>query len=272
MKILKYNIPYSNQNKNIRLIFTGCQHYGSHQFARKHFKRFLEQEMIENTYLILFGDIFDAIVASDIKRYDPVEIADPKEVLRSRQLNTALKNCEDDLSPYSNNILGIMQGNHEYQFAKRHNLCLTQLLCDKLGCENLGMSFLMRLLLRRNNLDRVRSVVLYGHHGYGASSTFGSSINKYYKKIQEFDADVFVFAHDHKSWNVKIPRVGINSVGKIYDKSILMLCAGTFKKALSDDHIPTWEELKGFGPNLLGGKIIEIVPNDKSGVNIECIL
>ena len=265
MIYLKKYIPYSDENKRIRLIFVGCQHYGSKQFSRNNFKKFLSEYLIDDqSYLFILGDLFDAIVSADLKRYNPEEID------KNKLINDNIQEAIEDLESYKSSILGICIGNHEYQYLRRYNLSLTQLVCERLNVQNLGISFLYRLFLRRNDIDRVRSIIIYGHHGYGGGSSFSASISKYMKKIEQFDADIYAFSHDHKSWHLKVPRIGINSAGKMCDKSIHLLCCGSFKENLLPDSI-SWEEIKGFGPILLGGKVIDIIPNRNSGVIIKCI-
>jgi UDP-2,3-diacylglucosamine pyrophosphatase LpxH len=267
-------LPYSDDNKTIKIVFTSCQHYGSNNFSRRRFKNFLSDNLQDqNSYLILLGDIFDAIVASDKKRYDYNLIDHTYLNKNERPINLALKDCISDLLPYKDRILGCCSGNHEWQFSKRYDFDITQLLCESLNCKNLGMSFLMKLILRRNgNKERTRSVNIYGHHGYGGSSTIGGSITKYERKSREFDADIYCFGHDHKSWDIKLPRVGINNNGKPYDRSVLILCCGTFKKSLSNDENTTWEESRGFSPSILGGKVVEITAISNGNVRIECVI
>jgi len=185
MRYLKYIVPYTDENKSVRIIFSSCQHYGSKQFSRRRFKNFLSEQLsFPQSYLILFGDTFDAIVSSDRKRYDSFEVDPRYHDKNERPLNLALKDCIEDITPYKERLIGCVLGNHEWQLAKRNDFSMTQMLCDSLGCINLGMSFLMKLILRRNGeTNRVRSVDIYGHHGYGGGGqTSGSSLTKYEKK------------------------------------------------------------------------------------------
>ena len=267
------DLPYTDTNKTIRLVFTSCQHFGSRGFHRNRFRQFLSEEMNHpQTYLILMGDIFDAIIPSDGKRFDPAEI-DPKYLQDnpSMMLNHAINDCISEIMPYKDQLLGIVTGNHEYQYLRRYGINLTQLMCDKFECRNLGMSFLMKVLLKnKHKAGKVRSFVIYGHHGFGGGSrTEGGGLTKYERTIKQYDADVYCFGHDHDTWSKKIPRLGINVNGGIVDKSLTMLCCGTFKKSLSDNEIPTWEESKGFGPKNLGGRVITVTVKSNSWLDIE---
>jgi hypothetical protein len=219
------------------------------------------------------GDTFDALIPADGKRFDPAEI-DPKYLQKnpSMMLNHALNDCESELAPYKHQILGMLMGNHEYQYLKRYSINLTQLICDRLECKNLGMSFLMKVLLKRNGLsERVRSFTIYGHHGFGGvSRTEGGGLTKYERVIKQFDADIYCFGHDHDTYRKTIPRLGVNTNGNVVDKTLTLLCCGTFKRSLSDNEIPTWEETKGFGPKNLGGMVVEVTIKTNSWLDIKC--
>jgi hypothetical protein len=271
---LRVDLPFTDENKTVRLVPTSCQHFGSRRFHQRRFKQFLTEQMtIPQSYLILMGDIFDAIIPADGKRYDPRDI-EPKYLLadQGQVLNMALNDAESVLRPYKDQIIGVMMGNHEYEFDRRYGLNLTQMLCERLNVRNLGMSFLMWLQLQRSDGQggQGRSVKIYGHHGYGGNAkTSGGSITKYERSFMDYNADIMLFGHDHKTWKYQRPRIDINSRGKIVDSPLTVVCCGTFKRSLSDNEVPTWEEKMGFGPQMLKGQTIEITVKTHGWVEIE---
>lgn len=269
---LRLDLPYTDENKTVRLVPTSCQHFGSKRFHKRRFRQFLiEQMAIPQTYLILMGDIFDAIIPADGKRFDPTDVdpgylADPNNIM-----GQALNDVEKELSPYKDKIIGILMGNHEYEYNRRYSLNLTEMICNRLGVRNLGMSFLMWLQLQRNgDSGRGRSIKIYGHHGYGGNArTSGGSITKYERAFMDYNADILLFGHDHKTWKYQRPRLDINSRGNIVDNPLTIVCCGTFKRSLSDGVIPTWEEKMGFGPQMLKGQAIEITAVSHGWVRVE---
>ncbi len=273
MKSLRVDLPYTDENKTIRIVPTSCQHFGSKRFHKRRFVDFLSEQMaVPQSYLILMGDVFDTIIPADNKRYDPSDIEPKYLVAKPGQIiNLALNEVTSVLYPYKDNIVGILTGNHEWEYMRRYGLNITQMLCDRLGCRNLGMSFLMWLQMRRNGENgKGRSLVVYGHHGYGGGSrTAGGGVTKYEKQIKAFDADLYLFGHDHDTWKMQIPRVGVNKQGNVTDKPVTIVCCGTFKRSLSDDEIPTWEEKMGFGPKMLKGQVVELTARTKGWIKIE---
>lgn len=272
MVTLRIDIPYTDANPTVRLVPTSCQHYGSKRFHKRRFKNFLaEQAAIPQTHFILMGDVFDAIIPADGKRFDPVDL-DPRYLSEpGNTINFAIRDVAADLEPYKDKILGILMGNHEYEYNRRYGFNLTDVLCERLGVRNLGMSFFAWLQLRCNGENgRGRSVRLYGHHGYGGNSkTSGGSITKYERSFMDYNADILVFGHDHKTWKYQRPRLSVNSKGNLVDSPLTIVCCGTFKRSLSDDALPTWEEKMGFGPQMLKGQTIAITVDSHAWVKIE---
>ena len=269
----KIELPYTDENKTVRIIFSSCQHFGSSQFSRRHFLNFIREELAKpQSYLILMGDTFDAVVNADFKRFT-VSCIDPKYLLKGPDqfINLALIDAADMLEPYKDKIIGGMMGNHEYEFLKRYNINLTAMFCERLGIRNLGMCFLMRLLLKRDGANnRVRSVKIFAHHGYGGSGrTAGARMTKYEKEIKKFPADIYAFGHDHESETKKMARLDVNSKGRIYDRPYMLVVVGSFKKSLSDNEIPTWEETRLLGPNILNGAIVELTVDSDNWVKLQ---
>jgi len=275
MKLAYRILPYKVADP-IRLVAVGDFHLGSGAFHRRRFTRFMEyQASLPYTHFIIMGDIFDALVVNDSKRFRLSGI--DRRYLNAENPDRFLDMQVDDgvelLEPYKKNILGILRGNHEDQILKRYNTDMVDQLCTRLGSRelDLGYSSLVYLSLRRetssgtDNRGGSRALKLYLHHGFGGGSrTEGGAITTYARFIMYYDADIYLVAHSHQLWSKKIARIGITQHGEWEDRTIILANTGTFKKSLVEGTPPTWEETMGFNPRLLGGIVVEIKMDRKN--------
>jgi len=217
------------------------------------FKKFLADK--ENCYYIGVGDIMDDIIAID-KRYAKSQDDTEGDDIIDQQIEKAYSL----LSPYKEKIIGLGEGNHERTIAGKNGTNPIKRLCKELGCEYLGYSFLVRLVFHENNA-RFRHVIIYGNHGWGGGSrTEGGSLTKYAKTIGYYDADIYLFGHDHTLVTKPSPRLSLVGEKLIAKDRHICIC-GTFLKTVSVDENPTWAETRGFNPARIGGVTISIKPN-----------
>lgn len=170
-----------------------------------------------------------------------------------------------------------MMGNHEWKILERTGTDPTKRICEKLGVKNLGYQCLIHLTLRPDGLSEgryggSRTVKLFAHHGWGGGTrTRGGDMTKVSRKPGEYIADIYIFAHSHQSWSDPETRLDVTSKGKPISRDCLIINPGTFKKGLSPGTIPTYEERQGYGPQRLGGRVIEIEVDTHKWVNLRAI-
>jgi len=256
LKIIEYEPAFP-----VRLVVFGDTHAGHKEFYREGFQRFLKSHAAySNTWLLGMGDQLESIAPADVRRFQVSQMAAPIDDI----LDYQIEDFASLLDAYQGRILGLVMGNHEYAIAKRYGTNPHCRLCKALNTDDLGMSFLMRLVLKRKSangkhLGSSRSVIIYGHHGWGGGSrTEGGNVTKYSRTIEHFLADVFLFGHTHDYWVKKKPRISVDAKGNVQHRDVLFANAGTFKRTLSASTMPTWEESRGLPPRLLGGLVIEI--------------
>ena len=88
-------------NKPLKLAGFSDLHGDSPQCDRKRFVKDLDTCVAEGRLIFLVGDLFDAIIHSDRKRFVPSTNEDNSD----NQLNKKLDILFDILKPYANNIL-----------------------------------------------------------------------------------------------------------------------------------------------------------------------
>ncbi|TRZ44519.1 hypothetical protein D4S03_11990, partial [bacterium] len=171
MRYLSRNIEYE-YNQPIRLVLFSDTHLGSPYFARRHFIKFITGAMDHpNAWLIGIGDQIDAIVPADVKRFQISAI--DKKYLTSDNPDEVLDAQAADfvsiMEPFKNRLLGLIEGNHEESIRKRYGMNPhRRLICEPLGCENLGRSCLYLLKFQQktgNGTTRTRSLTVFAHHG-----------------------------------------------------------------------------------------------------------
>jgi hypothetical protein len=255
-------IPYNSFNDIIKLKPIADIHFGHRACDVKEFQRFLEDGDDEFTYFVGLGDLLDAIIIQD-RRYRKVTDATEGEAIIDEQIDM----CYDMLSPYRDRIIGLGDGNHERVLTLKCGTNPIERLCDKLGCEYLGYSWLLRLLLTKGGHSG-RQVVVRGHHGWGGGSrTQGADLTKYAKDLQYWQADIFLYGHVHRCQSDKVPRIGLVGNRMVSKPKHLGIC-GTFQKTYTNVPASTWSEEKGYPPVEVGSLVVNIKPSSKKWCKI----
>jgi hypothetical protein len=217
-------------------------------------RRFIDED--PETYFIGNGDLIDAVIASDLKRYRKSSDGTTGDDIVDQQIMTVV----DILIPHKERIIGLGCGNHEDEITKRCGTNPMARICDALGVKFLGYDWLLKIVMSENNA-RGRSVVFRGHHGWGGGCrSEGGEITKYSRDMAYWDADVFIYGHGHKLDTHRFPRLGISG-NKLISKPKIMCLCGSFLKTFSSGVDPSYSEKKGFPPLEMGGLTIKITPD-----------
>jgi len=211
----------------------------------------------KQTFFIGLGDFMDNIIVSDTKRYRKVSDAIESEDI----IGESVTFWADLLRPFKKQIIGLGIGNHEDNIIKRCSINPMKMLCDILGVSYLGYSFLVRLILSENG-GRGRTIIIRGHHGWGAGGrTLGGELTKYSYDLARFDADIALYGHTHRLQADTLPRLAIVGDKLVSKEKHLILC-GTFLKTYSEGTDATYAEAMGLPPCKIGGPTIFLRPGD----------
>lgn len=196
----------------------------------------------------------DSIIVND-KRYTKSMDTTSGEEIIDEQIQQAY----DILEPYKDKLIGLGEGNHERSLTNMCNTNPVRRLCEKLGCEYLGYTWMCSIALREVD-GRGRTVVIYGNHGWGGGTrTEGGDLTKYAKIMSAYESDIYLFGHTHGLMAKRSPRLSIAGKKLIAKDRYICIC-GTFMKTISPDETPSWSETKGFNPARIGGITINIKP------------
>ena len=106
------------------------------------------------------------------------------------------------------------------------------------------------------------------HHGWGGGTrSDGGNINKYMRTLARYDYDIGIFGHTHQGWTITTPRISSESKGlyrRLTQKKQITGNVPSFLKTLSDDENPTYSEIKGYFPVLMGWIEIQIEPRENN--------
>ena len=254
MIVHSFSIPYEyGQTITLKPLFD--VHYGNKYCDTYKLRDYL-QERDERTYLIGGGDLIDAVIVKDTKRYMKATDAMESDAIIDEQIDGLYKYLE----PYKGKIIGLGSGNHEDTILKHCSTSPIRRLAEKLETTPLGMAWFCKLSLRESD-GRGRTLVIFGHHGWGAGCrTAGGSITKYTNASSFWDADIFLFGHDHQRKADRIERISLSGNKMITKPRYIFLC-GTFLKTYSNTDVATYSEAKGYPPVSLGGLNISCKPN-----------
>jgi UDP-2,3-diacylglucosamine pyrophosphatase LpxH len=222
-------------------------------------------------YTIAGGDMVDAILRQDMRRYmhgcANQEITDALD----DALNISVRQAVKKLKPLADKgkLLGCMAGNHEVAVQKHHSFNISREICDRLDVPFLGYSCFYRLTLKKKKHGAKFGWVIYLHHGFGGGRKKGSSINNLIDLAIKFQADCYIMGHDHKKITTKEEQFKITHSGapKIVTREKVFVRAGTFLKSYLDGGRTTYSEQAGYPPtstgavNNLGGLIAKFSPN-----------
>jgi hypothetical protein len=150
-------------------------HFGARDFKVKILRDDLDAAREHGDRVYINGDVFDAILWTDKKRFVP-DVMPDKLAGSSAVLNDVLDMATDILSPYADLIWGVGVGNHEISVEKYHSVDLVALLIERLAARaghpvyymNVGGVISTRFV-RANSGKSAMTHNLFYHHGTGAS-------------------------------------------------------------------------------------------------------
>ena len=249
-------------DKKLRIIPFSDLHLTANASAEKKFNKLVQWILSKpDTYAIGLGDYADAVVRQDIKRYaagvtKPELMSSLDSLLNANRdyVIKALKPLAD-----AGRLLGLAEGNHEESIKKHHSYDILRDVCNTLNVPYLGYSFLYRLTVRKKSRDTQKNVVIYGHHGFGASRKGGAAMNRREDILCKYDADIVLMGHDHHKFGRRLIRISMTGHGKprLVHKPVIIAATGSFLKTCIEGET-TYAEKAGYPPNDLGVIRIDI--------------
>jgi len=267
MRLLDVTTKQAKRAEPVHLFVLGDVHVGNRNADLDHFKRDVEAiRKTPNAYVILMGDLVDAIAISD-KRFDRREI-DPQFHGWIDQLPQAeVRWICDALKPIKDRILCVLTGNHEEtvrDVTTRVGVAYDPHyeICKYLGAKSLDYCGFVRwkIVAKDNGKASAASsgghgdtITIYATHGHGSGQTAGSHALAITRLMDGFEADLTFFAHRHQRFVWQRVRLAIARRGKLgmIERKTVGCMPGSYLKTATPGH-PGYAARKGLHPTPIG--------------------
>ena len=219
------------------------------------------------------GDIFEAIVPQDSKRFRAGELHRRLQG-RTDILNASLDWGLELLGPFRKRIDFIGCGNHDTALEKHHSVDLVMMLCDALGVPYGGYTGFADYRFRDSSRHTQRFVEFY-HHGHGGGGSLSSAINEFDKKNVFVDADLIWIGHRHHSIATRMRRIScpLGGIDPKY-KDTRFLMTGAYMQAWRGNRGKTrqssYPEDAGLRPQAIGGARV-VLDVSQAGISVETV-
>lgn len=231
-----FTLDYSKQKKFYFALFSDL-HLEADDCDTELCKSDFEEAMSFDARIHINGDLIDAILPSDAKRY--TRGTDSGDV--DYKLNAVTEYAYEFLKPYVNNIDSISPGNHEESVLKYHHydvvrgvITLLNMIRDRSlpPIHQGGYKGFLRYRFNFGKNGRVRDITIFRHHGKGGSSAITKGMIDFSRVIPYYEADVYWIGHLHTNITDNgIRRARVNQAGDIVIDNKLAIFTAGYKKA-----------------------------------------
>lgn len=228
MQLLHKEIDVSSRSEIFNLYPIGDAHVGAFNFASKKFKKYVQRiREDDNALWIGGGDILDAVILQDQKRFDPDNLpawmlsGSPDKVRRKIKdiLKAQMDYAEELLEPIKHKCIGYIEGNHEFSISHYHNRDVTAEMASRLGTVELTDCAFIRFRFKRNS--GTSTVRLFICHGHGGGRSAGAEPTHLTRLAQERDCEIIFRGHSHIFHIMPpIPRLTIPTCGELPEHAI----------------------------------------------------
>ncbi len=156
-----------------------------------------EWKKIKNALFIGLGDYTDFLSTSERQCVGRGDLHDSTKTSLDNLAKRRIKELAEELSFMKGRIIGLVNGNHYYQF--ENGMTGDHMLAELLGCKFLGVASFVRLSFELGQNTRKRTAIdLFCHHGAGSGQKPHTSLGAVARMAEWADADIVLQGHDHK--------------------------------------------------------------------------
>lgn len=276
MKAFEFTTPLK-ANLPVKLGLFSDIHFDSPDCDKITLKQHLDYCLNDGRYILVNGDLFDAILLGDKKRAVPhlVEKQD-------NQLNVKIDEMAHFLTPYKDQILFIGRGNHCESIMKYNGLDVLQMLTTLLNAGSKHKiqygnyaNFLRFSWVDNKNTPHLRYDI-FAHHGAGGSAPVTKGMIDFSRLSKGVNADLIWVGHKHQSIvDYSDPIMYVDSFGNVVLKNRQLIQTPSYQKGRTIDYNVNFAErfyshtaLSGFGEVTLVPCYDGTKPTIKSEVKI----
>jgi len=218
VKVKEIEFNCSDETSTVKIYPIGDVHIGVRNCAEDNLAKLVETIRKDNNAVWFGGgDLCDAVIPKDEKRYDPNSMAD--WLLQSVDADAVRTNLSDVLAaqkhrlfelldPIKDKCIGLIEGNHEFEIMRHHNRDFMTELCEHFDVDNLTDCAQIRFkfnLAKPSNAGKktglkkgAKSYVrMYASHGRGSGRTAGAEPRVLTELAANVDADIIFKGHSH---------------------------------------------------------------------------
>lgn len=267
MKAIQYNVPLKAGTTLKFAIFSDIHYdspYSDHQSLKKH----LDFCIKDGRFIIINGDLFDAILLKDQKR-----AANHLMEKGDNQLNKKINDVVEFLKPYRDNIIFIGRGNHEESILKYSGIDILELTTQLLNTGSKhqiqygNYSNFLRFNFTDNRNKTVTHYDIFMHHGLGGNSPVTAGMIDFNRLSTSILADLIVIGHKHHAiQNNSQPIMYVDQTGEVKQKNRQFMQTPSYQRSHDIDNnnvkfgerFYTLSALPGFGS-------VELTPYYENG-------
>lgn len=173
--------------------------------------------------LAIAGDVFDAILPGDEKRFD-IDNLHPR-VRKGDVMGEAIRWAAELLAPAAGQIIFVAPGNHDTKAAKRTSLDPVAMLCDALGVPKGEYAGLLRV-----NLSKRHTLNVGWWHGHGGGSSRQSAVKQSARLLDTIDGlDVCWTGHRHQRYAAPVVRYSPTVKG-LKERRVWLVMSGAYMR------------------------------------------
>jgi hypothetical protein len=243
LNVCKLDFDYT-ERKNFGFGLMSDIHIDSPGHDSARFTTDMDRLASENAGIFFNGDIIDAIMPTDRKRYS--RSGDMQK--QDAQTNEICDYAVSRLTPYADYILYMGMGNHEVTAVKYNNTDILAMIVRDLNkarssklapIQRGGYVGFVYLRFHRNE-ESIKRYVIYRDHGKGGNSPVTKGTIGLNRLYGTYDCDLAWLGHSHTSiidpssqW-----QIGVTSNGKLYQRQKIGMITPGYQRNFSDQEYP----------------------------------
>jgi predicted phosphodiesterase len=242
-------------------------HVGHASFDQEYFANSVKWIKDNGAYVILLGDLIDAIPTQD-RRFENTSIA--KEFLphldnlHHEQTTSVIKM----LRPIKDQIIAMLSGNHECKLRTSFSYDATKVISDALGIARISDPGYVILKFRRSKTSVLQKNILCTHGGILGGRKRGGKVNNLEDTLSSFEFDIVMAGHSHDAWTSKRYRISPNSKGVLSHDKKLFINGGSFLNTYNlNDVNDDWTSRKMFSPGIPNMMRVDFYLKEKNRKN-----
>lgn len=225
-----------DEHNKFRIYPIGDMHLTLRTFQQREFRRYIKTiEEDPAGIAIIMGDVTDAR-SRDHKFFAPEMVASRYHIEDIDILeDKAAEEAAELLAPIADKLAGIITGNH-HKKGFTHSLRREIRHLTGQNPPDLGNRAMIRLKCYTNRSTPEFSLSIFATHRDSGGKKPGSQLNNEVDNLISWDADVFLFAHSHRSSYYRQPRAELATRGslKLKRRDALFINAGAWLEVVSE--------------------------------------